>query len=281
MHIEPPDNPHPYALSEETVAVMSLPNADGVIVERDLDMLIDRLAGDFVAQALECVRQFGDFHVALSGGSSPEPLYRRLMYDPNYRMLPWKRTHLWIVDERRVGFDHAESNFAMIRDLLVIHADIPEEQVHPIPALHKHADREYEDELKEHLAWRERGQDRLDFVLLGMGSDGHTASLFPFSEAINEDVHLVRINEGGTTPTGGRVTMTYPLLNAARFVAIFAYGVKKAEAVARVADGKESRQALPVAGIRPMGGGELYWYLDEDAAAGAMWNSAEDAPALE
>lgn len=275
-----PSHSEPYGLIEEKVATLTLPNADEVIVACDADSLIDRIAADLVVHALECVRQFGDFHLALSGGSTPEPLYRRLMYDPNYRMLPWRRTHLWIVDERRVPFDDPESNFGMIRELLVIHADIPPEQVHPIPVMNARPDQEYENDLREHLEWREKGQDRLDFVLLGLGSDGHTASLFPFSEAIDEEDHLVRINEGGQTPEGGRVTMTYPLINAARFVAVFAYGEKKAEAIARVAQGTENKQQLPIAGVRPIGG-KLHWYLDEDAAARVLWNSETEPPVPE
>src|SRR5690606_13508538 len=80
------------------------------------DDVIDLVAADLVMHALNCVREFGDFHLALSGGSAPVPLYRRLMYDPNYRRLPWRRTHLWMVDDRCVDFDDDDSNYKMIRD---------------------------------------------------------------------------------------------------------------------------------------------------------------------
>src|ERR1044072_6324125 len=89
----------------------SLPGS--VIVRQALDDLIDVVAAELYFHAKNCVRAFGDFHLALSGGSTPEPLYRRLMYDPNFRDLPWKRVQLWIVDERRVPLDDARSNFRM------------------------------------------------------------------------------------------------------------------------------------------------------------------------
>jgi 6-phosphogluconolactonase len=237
-----------------------------VIVREGPDELVDAVAADLLFQAKGCVRTFGDFHLALSGGSTPEPLYRRLMYDPNYRDLPWKRTHLWIVDERRVPFDDDRSNFKMIRETIVAHSDIPSEQVHPIPAMHEGADAEYEAELKETLGWREKGHDRLDYALLGMGADGHTASIFPHSPALDAGGRLVMINAGPTVTPPDRVTMTLDLINASRFAAIMVTGARKRETIARVsAAAKERRRAaiadLPVLGVAPLAG-ELRWYLD-------------------
>lgn len=262
--VHPSSDPEPYAISDEAFDHPDLPGATKVVVEVSADLLYDRIAADMVVQARECVREFGDFHLALSGGSTPQPLYERLMYDPQYRMLPWRRTHLWMVDERRVQFNDPESNFGRISEIIVEHADIPQEQVHPIFAVSDTADEDYERELREHLMWREKGQDRLDFVLLGMGTDGHTASLFADSEAIHEDTRFMRINRGGRTPSGGRVTMTFPLINAARFVAVLVCGPDKADAVARLAAGKEHVEALPIKGVQPVAG-ELHWYLDLDA----------------
>lgn len=262
------DRPHrssePYALSGKSLAAPPLPGE--AVVAATVDRLIDLVAVDLVAQAKACVRKFGDFHLALSGGSTPQPLYERLMYDPNYRMLPWRRTHLWIVDERCVPFSDDRSNFRMIRETIVDHADIPIEQVHPIFAESETADVDYERELKSALEWREKGQDRLDFILLGMGGDGHTASLFPHSAALEETDRLVAINTGGETPSPGRVTMTYPLINSARMVAVMVAGFSKFDAIQRLAHGeKETVQTLPIMGIMPVGG-ELKWYLDSEAA---------------
>lgn len=267
------ERPHsgkePYALSSDSVAAPPLPGE--VVAALSVDRVIDRLAADLVAQAKACVRKFGDFHLALSGGSTPQPLYERLMYDPNCRMLPWRRTHLWIVDERCVPFSDERSNYRMICETIVDHADIPMEQVHPIFAESETADIDYEREIRAALEWREKGQDRLDFILLGMGSDGHTASLFPGSSALHEQERLVTIARDGSTPSPGRVTMTFPLLNSARCVAVMVAGLAKAPAIVRLVKGEhETVETLPIKGLLPVGG-ELKWYLDAEAASGAEW----------
>lgn len=239
-----------------------------VVVRESGDELIDAFAADLFFQAVACVRAFGDFHLALSGGSTPEPMYARLMYDPAYRSLPWKRTHLWVVDERRVPADDERSNFRMIRETLVEHSDIPPEQVHPIDATADDADERYEAALREHLGWRAKGHDRLDFVVLGMGTDGHTASLFPRSPALDADGRLVLMNDGPTVIPPPRVTMTLPLLNASRFLGVMVTGEKKRGAIARVIAarraGPEAFRDLPILGVQPLAG-ELRWYLDRGA----------------
>lgn len=265
-----------------TPATPDLPGT--VIVRHETDAVIDAVASDLLIHANNCVRQFGDFHLALSGGSTPLPLYRRLMYDPNYRELPWSRTHLWIVDERRVEFNDDRSNYKAISELIVDHSGIPQAQVHPIFATAEYADTEYEAVLRETLGWRPKGHDRLDFVLLGMGGDGHTASLFPHSPALIESTgtdgasdRLVRINDGPTVTPPDRVTMTLPLLNASRFLALMIVGESKREAIARVAkahahsktgldhsSAPDTPDSLPVLGLSPIGG-ELRWYLDHTA----------------
>lgn len=268
----------------ELAPLPAKPDLPGDVVVRDtVDDLVDAIAADLCIHAHNCVRTFGAFHIALSGGSTPVPLYRRLMYDPNYRGLPWTRTHLWIVDERRVSFEDERSNFKMIRELLGDHSGIPPEQVHPMFALAPDADDEYERVLREELGWRERGQDRLDYVLLGMGSDGHTASLFPGSHALmaeldpNAQQRLVRINEGpGVTPPD-RLTMTLRLINASRLIALMVTGESKRPTLEKVAavcrrmraSGVKAAtpseiEALPVLGLSPVGG-ELRWYLDQSA----------------
>jgi 6-phosphogluconolactonase len=238
-----------------------------VITAETLDELIDKLAADLVVHAENCVRTFGDFHLALSGGSTPQPLYERLMYDPNYRRLPWRRTHLWLVDERCVPFDDAHSNFRLISETIVDHADIPQEQVHPMFAMSPNADDEYEQQLREHLAWREKGQDRLDFVLLGMGADGHTASLFPNTQPLHETEKLVRFNIARDAHPRDRLTMTFPVINSARFVAVMVAGESKAAAIRRASQRTESLDELPILGVSPLNG-ELRWYLDVAACGG-------------
>ncbi len=256
-----------YRLEEsETPAPPRLPG--NAIVARDAEELHYALGLDLMGHANNCVRAFGDFHLAVSGGSTPLPFYQRLMIDPAFRDFPWKRTHLWLVDERRVHPEDERCNWLHISELLVEHSDIPEDQAHPMSQLDDAADVRYENELKETLAWREKGHDRLDFVLLGMGGDGHTASLFPKSPALREDRKLVTINSGPTVTPPDRVTMTYPLLNSARFIAALVTGAGKRDAIARVESGKEQAETLPIAGIRPVGGA-LRWYLDREACGRA------------
>jgi len=249
----------PYDISPARPSGPKLPGR--VVVRETAESLVDAIAADLLFQAQACVRAFGDFHLALSGGSTPQPLYRRLMYDPRYRDLPWKRTHLWIVDERRVPFEDDQSNFRMIRELIVDHSDVPPEQVHAIFPLADDAAERYERELIETLSWREKGHDRLDFLLLGLGDDGHTASLFPNSPALASNGRLVLVNDGPHVTPPDRVTMTLRLINGGRLVGVMVTGEKKREAVGRLAAGGESVASLPSMGLRPVGG-ELRWYLD-------------------
>lgn len=257
----PPDEPIDLAPDSEIPA----PALPGTVMTADTaERLHERLAADLIAQALNCVHQFGDYHLALSGGGTPMPFYERLMTDPNYRLMPWRRTHLWIVDERRVPFEDEKNNYRHIHEIIVDHSDIPAAQVHPILAMEEDAPARYERALRESLGWRERGQDRLDFVLLGMGDNGHTASLFPQTTVLDERVRWVSTCEGPTVTPPPRVTMTYPLINAARFVGVLVTGANKAAMIERVATGKDDYHALPIKGIHPAAG-ELRWYLDRAA----------------
>ena len=236
-----------------------------VVLSEDADQALDAVGLDIVSQAKACVRAFGDFHLALSGGSTPMPLYQRMMIDPSYRDMPWRRTHLWIVDERCVPFEHEKSNFGQIRETICGHSGIPNSQVHPIHAYEPDADERYEAELREVLGWRQKGHDRLDYVLLGMGDDGHTASLFPHSPALEAADRLACFNRGPAVTPPDRVTMTYTLINGARFVGALVVGKKKAAMVNRIANGIDTPREIPIKGIAPVGG-EFRWYLDADSA---------------
>ncbi len=257
--------PDTYDLDDSPMPSPSLPGE--VLVDSDRDDLIDAVAAEMMIHAQNCVRAFGDFHLALSGGSTPMPLYERLMYDPVLRSFPWSRTHLWIVDERCVPFDHDKSNFRQIKEIIADHSGIPAEQVHPVPVMEPDADVAYERELREHLGWREKGQDRLDYVLLGMGDDGHTASLFPLHPALDERDRLVVRCTGPLVTPPDRVSMTYPLINAARFVAVFVCGEKKFPTISRVSRGDDDFHTLPIKAVQPLAG-TLKWYLDLAAATG-------------
>ncbi|MCH2160272.1 MAG: 6-phosphogluconolactonase [Phycisphaerales bacterium] len=253
---EPPIRKKPPLLGE--VKIAEVPEEANEMIARDL-----------LHMAMMCVSKFGSFHLALSGGHTPFPLYRQLMIDPHYRSLPWRNTHLWIVDERRAPFDDDLNNFKHINEIIVEHADIPEENVHPVPVdKGDEAAAIYENELRETLGRRGPDNARLDFVMLGMGDNGHTASLFPHTSVLHEREHWVGDCEGPSVTPPNRVTMTYPLINNARQIAFFVLGEGKAEMIHRVATGKDSYEEIPVKAIAPADG-MLTWYLDIASAGGA------------
>lgn len=236
-----------------------------VVVKQTDDLLFDSLGNKMLEVALKAVKAKGVFHLALSGGSTPEPFYMQLCTDPQFRLFPWQQTHLWIVDERCVPDDDDKLNFKMIKDVLVDHVPLRKRQVHAMPVMDKAAADLYEKVLRECLP-----TGKLDFVLLGMGDDGHTASLFPGSEAVNEQDRWIVANDGPHVTPPPRLTMTYPLLNAAAHLAILATKAKKAPMLRLIekqlhASGPDPAK-YPITGIAPTQGC-LTWYLDAAAAA--------------
>lgn len=247
----------------------NVPKLTGPVhVREDREDLFDDLGMALTAAATRAVDERGVFHLALSGGSTPERFYMRLVIDPRFRQIPWRDTHFWMVDERRVPVDDELSNFRMIRESLIDHVPVPRRQIHAIPTADTDPALVYERELRQVFDEPEATPE-MDLVLLGMGDDGHTASLFPHSQALEVRSRLVVNNSGEHVPPPPRITMTYPLLNAAREVAVLVTGAKKASAIKRVAEMLERRidaQKLPIVGVEPEDG-ELIWYLDAAAAA--------------
>ena len=240
-----------------------------VHVASDTDQLYDDLARAMMAAAVEAAADRGVFHVALSGGSTPEPFYMRLVTDPRFRALPWEQTHLWIVDERCVPAEDDRCNYKMIRQTLADHVPMRRRQLHPMPVMQADAAAAYEHELRKVFADHE-GNPRLDFVLLGMGDDGHTASLFPHSPALREHNTLIAANDGPHVTPPPRLTMTYALLNAARDLAVLVTGEKKAAMIRQIEEQLKTcpnPTELPITGIDPIDG-DLTWYLDQAAAGG-------------
>jgi len=255
---DPEDAAAPYGLEGGHLARPDLPGA--VVAVPAVDELIDHVAADMIVHAENCVREFGDFHVALSGAAVFERLYVRLMYDPSYRRLPWRRTHLWFVEDLAVPGDDERSAFRMINETLGEHADIPPEQFHRIFAESETADVDYESQIRDVLGWREKGQDRFDYVLLSMGAGGTTEGA-----KTDNDVDRLVLRSGATDPgTPARVALTFPFINAARFVAVFVTGEANAAVVRELAAGEAGGMPIAVAPIN----GELKWYLDADACAG-------------
>jgi len=195
--------------------------------------------------------------VALSGGSTPRRLFELLSRAPYKDKVPWPQVHLFWGDERCVPPDHADSNYRMTREMLLDHIDIPPQNVHrvrgelPPPQ----AAQEYRAELESILG----PSPRFDLILLGMGSDGHTASLFPDSSALDEREQAA-VAVYAEHLDSWRVTLTLPVLNRARHVLFLVTGATKARALARIRAG----EPLPAARVRP-DPGTLTWLLDQDA----------------
>ncbi|MDH3583252.1 MAG: 6-phosphogluconolactonase [Phycisphaerae bacterium] len=242
------------------------------VVHRERHELVDELADRIQEAALARVQAAGVFHLALSGGSTPRELYQLLMIEPGHRLFPWAHTHLWLVDDRCVRFDDERSNYRMIRELIVEQCDLPELQVHPMPVLEAGGDRQYERDLRRELLGGDGGKGRLDFILLGMGGDGHTASLFPHTPALAERERWVVFNDGdAVAEPRPRMTMTYPLINRSRQIALLVTGAPKHARLRQVALAGEDIENLPVTGVQAADeNSTLTWYLDHAAATGKM-----------
>ncbi len=209
----------------------------------------------------------GNFSVGLSGGSTPKVLYQILGSAAVAPRIPWPAIHLFQVDERCVPADHPESNFKMIREALLDHAPIPEGNFHRMPAewpdLAK-ASAFYAEQLRRVLRPGPGEWPRLDLIFLGMGADGHTASLFPATLAVDERSLWVRENYVERLKTY-RLTLTFPVLNSAREIIFLVSGAEKAESLREVLEGAPRPDKFPAQRIQPADG-KVTWFADEAAA---------------
>jgi 6-phosphogluconolactonase len=220
--------------------------------------LAEAAAEHFVAQAAEVMDARGRFLVALAGGSTPRATYTLLATDPFASRVDWSHVHVFWGDERCVPPDHADSNYRMAREALLDRVHIPAENVHRIAGELEptQAAASYERELKVILG----ADGRLDMVLLGMGSDGHTASLFPSTAALEERDWWVIENYVEKLGTW-RITLTLPTINRARQVTFLVAGPSKAAPLARIRAG----ECLPAGLVQPAEG-RLIWLADRKAA---------------
>lgn len=201
-------------------------------------------------EVTRAIAERGSCAVGLAGGRTPEPIYRALASGSG---VDWRRVDVFFGDERAVPPDHADSNYRMVRQALLSLVPIPASQVHRMEAERpdrEAAAREYERALPP----------RLDVLVLGMGPDGHTASLFPGSAALDERRRLV-VPVVGAKPPVERLTITPPVIEAARKVAVVATGEDKAAMVARAIEGLIAPKAVPVQLAR-----RGVWFLDRAAA---------------
>jgi len=216
----------------------------------------------------ESVSKTGSCKIALAGGTTPHALYRELAGEVVSCEVPWQGVDVFFGDERDVPHDHVESNFHMAQRALLDHVPVSPGRVHPMPAdsddLDAAAER-YEQLIRTTVSAVSDGIPSFDLILLGMGGDGHTASLFPFTDALKETNRLVVSH---FVPVLGRrrMTFTFPIINAARNIVALVTGADKAEAISiLMGDDEEARADLPFSMIRPTCG-ELFLALDITAA---------------
>jgi 6-phosphogluconolactonase len=234
-----------------------------ITVYADLESLSRAAAALVVTQANLAVAARGRFSLALAGGNTPRRTYELLAQPPFLDQAPWDRMHVFWGDERCVPLDDPRSNARMARNAWLDHVPIPPNQIHPLncapgPAA---AARKYEARLREFFA----GQPpRLDLVLLGLGHDGHTASLFPDTPVLEEKGRWVA-EVSLAEPDLHRVTLTAALINQAAVVAFLVAGRSKAGILREVRHGPRDPRRLPAQLIQPQNG-DLFWLADREAA---------------
>ncbi|KIY65503.1 6-phosphogluconolactonase [Cylindrobasidium torrendii FP15055 ss-10] len=250
MAAAPKHTPHP-------PIVYSFPDAGG---------LVDGLAEFIIKAQKDAIDKRGRFTIALSGGSLPKNLQGLIGKDG----VKWDKWQVFYVDERAVSLDDPDSNHLACTQHLFSKVPIPSNHIHTIDVsllddLEELSDA-YEKELITEFAHRDAARFPVfDLILLGMGPDGHTASLFPGHELLAEGDRWVAYIEDSPKPPLKRITFTYPVINHAARVAFIAAGAEKAEMLARIVDQPEL--GLPASRVTPAHPGQLFWFVDEAAAS--------------
>ncbi|MCU1241824.1 MAG: 6-phosphogluconolactonase [Candidatus Acidoferrum typicum] len=236
----------------------------------NIDAIATRAAQDFVQSATQAVSEKGSFTVALAGGSTPKVLYSLLASDTALRsQVPWDKMYVYFGDERSVGPDHPDSNFRMATETMLSKVPLKPEQVFRVKGEYKDTEKaaqEYEQVLRTSFKIAEGQFPRFDLVFLGIGNEGHTASLFPGTKALHETKHLVVRNWVGKLYTN-RITLTAPAINNAARVIFMITGADKALALKGILEGPYEPEQLPAQLIQPPNG-KLLWLVD--TVAGGM-----------
>jgi 6-phosphogluconolactonase len=239
-----------------------------IVICRDAAELNRKAAERFVALAGSASAQSGRFAVALSGGSTPRALYALLASAVYRKRIDWSRTHLFWGDERCVPPAHPESNFRMVRESLLSRLEIPAENIHRMAGEKEPeaAAADYEKELRRFF--NSTGLPRFDLILLGLGEDGHTASLFPGSTVVGENhrwvapLYVERLK-------AYRLTLTLPVINAAAQVTFLVAGENKASIVKDLLAPGADSSAYPAGRVKPSNG-QLTWFITQDAAGSRL-----------
>lgn len=238
----------------------NMPHKPEIAIVSNPDELSLRAAEEFIRLSEESIREKGCFTVALSGGSTPKELYRLLADNRCSGRITWERVNLFWSDERCVPPDHIKSNYRMAREILIDRTPIPKGNIYRMPAErddHVHAAMEYTQTLQKFFHLTAGEFPCFDLILLGMGDDGHTASLFPYTPALDDTASLVSANY--VEKLGEyRLTLTIPLINRAACVIFLISGESKATVLRDVVEGAYQPRRLPSQFIHPENGRLLY-----------------------
>jgi 6-phosphogluconolactonase len=235
----------------------------------DVAAIAQQAAGIFVSAAQQAARDRGVFRVAMAGGSTPKSLHALLVAEPFCSQLPWDRMQVFFGDERHVPPDHADSNYRMVNETFISKSPIKPEQVFRIKAELQDTERaalDYEQTLRAQFALKPGDHPRFDLMMLGMGNEGHTLSLFPGTTALRDNGRLVVRTWVGKLYTE-RITCTAPVANNSAAVLFMIAGADKAPALKAVLEGPYEPEQLPSQLIRPANGKLIFLV---DSAAGGM-----------
>jgi 6-phosphogluconolactonase len=237
-----------------------------VIILPDAATVAQTAAGRIVQLAQARVAATGSFSLALSGGSTPRVLYEQLGQEPLRSQLPWQHIYVIWADERYLPPDDPASNYRLVRETLLDHVPVPPEQIYPVPTAYadpRAAAALYQRQVQSLL---EVGQGQLDLVLLGMGDDGHTASLFPHHPELHApaDQLITAVADAPKSPPQ-RISLTVTAINQAAHVLFLVTGAEKATTLQAVLEGPAEPERFPAQLVRPEQG-TLTWIVD--AAAG-------------
>jgi len=234
---------------------------------KDSEHLSRAAAEKFIEIAHGRTANGGQFTVVLSGGSTPRQLFQLLAAPPYRDKVDWEKVEFFWGDERTVPPDHPDSNFHMANEALLQRLQVAPKQIHRMQAEREDqeaAARDYQTEIAHVFGVPELGEPpSFDLILLGLGPDGHTASLFPHTEAVMERHRWIARNYVPKL-NANRITMTAPILNRGKFILFLVAGPDKAEALHGVLDGPKDPDRLPAQLIQPTGG-ILIWMTDEAA----------------
>lgn len=226
---------------------------------------LSKTAAEIISEiSIRSVEIKGSFSLVLSGGSSPKQTYKYLTHSTYKDKIPWDKTYLFWGDERFVPEDDPQNNYGSSKDILLRKIPISPSQVFPIPTKSEPSDSalQYENKIKEFF---KNSTPSFDLILLGLGSNAHTASLFPNTEVLNDDIRLVKevfVEEVKMY----RITMTAQLINSAKNILFLVFGEDKAKAVSKVIEGYYDPQNFPAQLIKPVDG-TIRWFLDKSAAS--------------